>query len=78
MACAANRGHTKIIELLISAKARVNCMDNNDMQHTPLHLAARMGHHEAVGVLLSNNADVSAVNWAGENPLDVAIECRHK
>ena len=78
MACAANRGHTKVIELLIGAKARVNCVDNNDFQLTPLHLAARMGHHEAVGMLLSNDADVSAVNCAGENPLDVAIECGHK
>lgn len=78
MACAAYRGHTKVIELLISAKARVNSVDNNDNLLTPLHLAAEMGHHDAVSVLLTNDADVSAVNWAGENPLDVAIECGHK
>jgi hypothetical protein len=75
MACAASEGHFKIIELLISAKAEVNCM-NDDL--TPLHWAAKMGHRDAVNVLLLNKANVSAVNAAGENPLDVAIESGHK
>ena len=77
MACAADRGHDKVIKLLISAKADINHEDNEKVP-SPLHLAAEKGHCYAVKVLLDNDANVGAVNEKQENPLDVAIEKGHK
>ena len=76
MACAAEKGHDKIIKLLIGAKAKIDCVGENTSL-APLLLAAENGHSGAVDLLLKNNADVTVVNEKVENALDVAIENGH-
>ena len=79
MDCAAYKGHDKIIQLLIAAKADVNPLDK--LKIAPLHLAAREGHLDAVKVLLDNKADVGVKiggDEYGDNPLDLAIENGHE
>lgn len=77
--CAAHKGHDKIIQLLITAKADINPLDR--LKIAPLHLAAREGHLDAVKVLLENKADVTVKiggDEHGDNPLDLAIENGHE
>ena len=45
---------------------------------TPLHIAARCGHHEIAVLLLENGADVNAKDGLGETPLMRAIEGHHE
>lgn len=68
---AAHKGYDDIVELLLSAGAPVNCKVIED-NSTPLHKACagiKEGHLSAVHQLVSNGADVHALNKWRETPL---------
>lgn len=71
---AAENGHTRIVQLLISRGAWLDaqCCDN----HTPVGRAARNGHAEIVRMLLEAGADASRPG-EGSTPLDLARKAGH-
>ena len=85
----ADRGHTEVVELLISKGADVNAKMKDGW--TPLHSAARYGrkghrHWEITELLIANGADVNAITNQGEHfhvkypwtPLHIAAINGHK
>ena len=67
---AVNKGHSKVVDLLLHHDGDVNCRANNEL--TLLHLAATNGHADCVRVLLMHNADISARDENGRTPIQVA------
>ncbi|XP_065674267.1 uncharacterized protein LOC136091183 isoform X2 [Hydra vulgaris] len=62
----------QIVELLLRNGADVNkLVSNND---APIHLAHRIGHKEAVGLLLQYGANILAQNSEGKTPLHCLLE----
>jgi 26S proteasome non-ATPase regulatory subunit 10 len=59
----------KIIELLISAKSRVNPKDVEG--NTPLHYACEEGHGDCAVFLIENNGNVDQLNNDGKSPIDL-------
>ncbi|CAI8055801.1 Ankyrin repeat domain-containing protein 29, partial [Geodia barretti] len=57
---AAGKGHTEIVEKLISAGAVINYQNKNGC--TPLYMACQNGHKQTVDVLLKNGANVN-LTW---------------
>ncbi|CAI8043353.1 Ankyrin repeat domain-containing protein 29 [Geodia barretti] len=57
---AAEKGHTEIVEKLISAGALINYQNKNGA--TPLYAACQNGHKQTVDVLLKNGANVN-LTW---------------
>jgi len=55
--CAASRGHTKCVDLLVNKGSPVNSEDKNGC--TPLFYAITLGHDDCAKVLLDKNADPS-------------------
>ena len=55
---AAEKGHAKVVRILLDAGCTVDQADNRGM--TPLYVAAQEGHHEIVSMLLGAGADVNA------------------
>ena len=55
---AAARGHGKVVETLVEAKADLFLQDED--QHTPLHMAAFSGHGKMVETLVEAKADPCA------------------
>ncbi len=69
---AAERGYTRVIELLLSRGADVNDADSKG--NTPLHYAAERCKAETAKLLLKHGADPTARNAEGKTPVDVARE----
>jgi ankyrin repeat protein len=64
---AAEQGDIILVqELLLSetSKADINVQDNNG--NTPLHYAFHANHHDIVGFLFKNHADVNIKNFSGD------------
>ena len=74
--CAASRGHARVIQELIVAKAEIDPKDK--LKTTPLHLAAKRGHVAAVETLIKHKASMSSRDNRGFNALDWAIENGHR
>ena len=70
LSAATVRNANEVMKVLIEAKADV---DQPVSFGTPMHLACRQGHHEALLTLLRGGADVVALNAHGEMPLETAI-----
>lgn len=63
---AAIRGNNKLIELLINARAEVNCYD--EVLDTPLHNAVHYSYETAVTTLLASKADPTLVDRYNMTP----------
>jgi ankyrin repeat protein len=68
---AAAHGNQEIAELLLAAGAHPDAVTRIG-RHTPLHVAARGGHHLVVRRLVDAKADVSATTTTGAAPLHFA------
>ena len=69
---AAERGHQKVLELLISSGAAVN-VKTRIGEYTPLHLASRSGHTQVVRELLRAGGNPNAATTtSGVTPLHLA------
>ena len=68
---AADRGHRKMIILLVNEDADPNLQDTDG--NTPLHMSARQGHNRTVNVLLSAGADPLIRNNRDQTPRDTAV-----
>ena len=66
---AAQRGHKRVVAVLLNDGASVDSRDNEG--NTPLHLAAANGHDDTVRALLSDGADATSRNNADRTPLDL-------
>lgn len=65
-------GHHKVVEVLLSYDAYVNCRSQEQSDYTPLHFAASMGHLNCAKVLLKYHADIAAKDALGNTPTDLA------
>uniref|UniRef100_A0ABM0MPB7 Serine/threonine-protein phosphatase 6 regulatory ankyrin repeat subunit B-like n=1 Tax=Saccoglossus kowalevskii TaxID=10224 RepID=A0ABM0MPB7_SACKO len=65
-------GHTKSVEALLSAGAKLDIVDKDNK--TPLHYAAEKGNNKSVETLLSAGANVEVVDKDNKTPLHYAAE----
>ncbi|XP_062850256.1 ankyrin repeat and sterile alpha motif domain-containing protein 1B isoform X2 [Trichomycterus rosablanca] len=68
---AALYGRLQVVRMLLSAHP--NLMSLNTCQHTPLHLAARNGHHTTVQALLEAGMDVNTETEKGSALHEAAL-----
>jgi len=71
LACAAERGHTKVVELLEKSGAEVNSADV--IKRRPIHLAADVGFLDTVQLLLDLGATIDCRSKDGFTPLHRAV-----
>eukprot|EP00397_Hematodinium_sp_SG-2012_P022030 GEMP01022797.1.p1 GENE.GEMP01022797.1~~GEMP01022797.1.p1 ORF type:complete len:422 (+),score=69.86 GEMP01022797.1:179-1444(+) len=64
-------GHCNVIEVLLQYGADIN-VELEYFETTPLHCAAERGRVEALKMLLAAGADITAYNYMGETPMDLA------
>ena len=69
-------GNIEAVKQHLAAGADVNAKDN--IEWTPLHMAADLGYKEIVELLLTNGADVNAKDYKGVTPLHDAALWGHK
>ena len=55
--CAASRGHSSCIEILVKNNAEIDSLDRNGC--TPLFYAITLGHDKCVSLLLKKGASAS-------------------
>jgi ankyrin repeat protein len=70
MHLAAVSGQERVVELLVTARADVNVVDDNGW--TPLHLASFAGNTRVAASLLADGANVNAKDNDGATPLHLA------
>ena len=72
---AAQAGHKKVVEYLLSIKADPNKRD--PLKHTALHIAITNDHPEVALLLISKGADINVKESHGMTPLHYAAEARN-
>jgi ankyrin repeat protein len=70
-------GHYKVVELLLEAKAKVDCRED-ELKYTPLHYAAMHGDEEVVQLLLEANATPDLQDTLGQTALHNAAKNGHE
>lgn len=73
---ACDRGHSNIVNLLVSQGVDINKQDNDGQ--TPLHYASSCGHEDVANILLKAGANVNVFDTDGLNPADVAYNISMK
>lgn len=68
---AARLGDAVLLQKVVSAKADVNAKDSK-LGFSPLHLAARSKHHDAVRLLVEAQADILQVTSGGKTAAELA------
>lgn len=68
-------GHTIVARLLVEAGADLHTTD--DKGRTPLHWAARTGDVDLILAMVDGDADILALDYEGNTPLDVLQEREH-
>lgn len=68
-------GHTIVARLLVEAGADLDVAD--DKGRTPLHWAAKAGDADLILTMIKGNADILAVDYEGNTPLDVLRQNEH-
>lgn len=72
----ASKGHTDVMELLLSAGAMPNIRDMTGA--TPLHRATSVGKVHAVRILVEKaKAPLEVGDGEGQTPLFVAVACKN-
>ena len=71
IACSPFRGNFEIVEFLLS-RVGIKIDPADEQRCTPLSIAATYGNHNCVKLLLENGADVTRVDYQGQNVLHKA------
>jgi hypothetical protein len=74
--CAAEKGHTSVVQLLLEHNASVDSRDRSDL--CPLAVAASGGHESSVRLLIEHNASVDSRDYTGMTALSHAAEHGHE
>lgn len=61
---------SELVDLLIKKGANINV--RNDLQRTPLHLAAKSGSKNVAEMLINNGADINVIDMNGDTPMHIA------
>lgn len=69
---AVERGHLRIITLILESGISINCRDDSDQ--TPLHLAAKCHWPGVTELLLARGAELHCKDRQGRTPLHVAAQ----
>ncbi len=73
----AEEGNTERIKKVIKKGIDVN-IKHKHHGYTPLHLASKNGHLDAMKVLLENGGDANARSYSGHTPLHLAARHGHE
>ncbi len=73
---AVEKNYEKMVEILITAKAKVNVVTQNGI--TPLHVAAQIGNKKIIARLIQAGAPINASSNVGCTPLHEAAAAGHK
>ncbi len=73
---ASERGHTRIVSLLLTHNAKVDRVDKG--HNSALMLASQGGHTEVINLLLAKNAEVNLSNETGHTALKLAALSRQQ
>lgn len=75
--CAAERGHSRVIKILLEAGADVTAVCDGGV--TALHISAKHGHLPVTNLLIKAGADLEAGDIEGYTPLHIAAQVgRHR
>ncbi|XP_001604063.1 ankyrin-3 [Nasonia vitripennis] len=71
------RGHRKIVKLLLKENCRVNKIENTNFFHTPLYYATRLGDVDLVRMLLSKGALINGRDFNKDTSLCLALKMKY-
>jgi ankyrin repeat protein len=75
---AAKQGYDYILKRLLDVEPSANASSRKDQRATPLHVAARAGQSEAIGILLEHDEEIkNALDTNNETALFPAVRGRH-
>lgn len=75
--CASKKGHTRVVDILLSHKADPNSTSISWRRETPLHYACKYGHLGIVQMLLASGAKLEAETQQNKTPLQIAKDNKH-